>query len=205
MVSHLQVVKAQGFVEGERPSRRAKNATRDVRRVILARVSTAGAQRANAPAAHILLTRHDLIREGKFPAGMAKLVRPKENPVESAGGNFMRFRTIVSLATFFLGCVPVGVWSQALPVSSNGSYAKLPGQNRSITGKISSVGDASFAIDVLKDKQQRQTMKFMVDDNTKVVGKLSVGARAVVEYRSDGDTNFAVHVVVKSSSGVRPY
>lgn len=116
----------------------------------------------------------------------------------------MRFRTIISLATFLLGCFAIAVWSQPLPAQFDGSRAARA-ENRSISGKISSVGDASFAIDVIQQNQQPQTIHFLVDDTTKVEGKLRVGAHAVVEYRTDGDANIAARVVVKSSSDVSPY
>lgn len=45
-------------------------------------------------------------------------------------------------------------------------------------------------------------MQFLVDDKTRMEGKLAIGAQAMVEYRSDGGQNIAVHVVVTPSSGV---
>jgi hypothetical protein len=44
-----------------------------------------------------------------------------------------------------------------------------------------------------------------VDDKTKVEGKLTIGAQAMVEYRSDSGKNIAVHVVVTPASGINPY
>jgi len=108
----------------------------------------------------------------------------------------MRFRTILSLATMFLFCFTVAAWSS--PMASN--FAALPtgAENQSISGKISSIGDASFAIDVMKN-QDISTIQFLVDGSTKVEGKLSVGAHATVEFRSEGGKNLAVHVIVASS------
>lgn len=102
----------------------------------------------------------------------------------------MRFRTALSLATLFLFCFTVAAWSS--PRSSV--------DNQSISGKISSVGDASFALDVLKN-QNLSKVEFLVDGNTKVEGKLAIGAQASVEYRSDSGKNIAVHVVVTPASG----
>jgi len=48
-------------------------------------------------------------------------------------------------------------------------------------------------------------VEFLVDDKTKVEGKLTIGAQAMVEYRSDDGKNVAVHVVVTPASGVNPY
>ena len=47
-------------------------------------------------------------------------------------------------------------------------------------------------------------MEFLVDDKTKVEGKLTVGAQAMVEYRSDSGKNVAVHVVVTPASKREP-
>jgi hypothetical protein len=76
--------------------------------------------------------------------------------------------------------------------------------NQSLSGKISSVGDAQFSVDVLKDKDVN-TIQFLVDDKTKVDGKLSVGAQATVEYRSDTGKNIAVRVIVTPASGMNLY
>jgi hypothetical protein len=73
--------------------------------------------------------------------------------------------------------------------------------NQSLSGKISSIGDAQFSVDVLKDKDVN-TIQFLVDDKTRVDGKLSVGAQATVEYRSDSGKNIAVRVIVTPASGM---
>jgi Domain of unknown function (DUF5666) len=115
----------------------------------------------------------------------------------------MRFRTIMSLATLFLVCFTVAVWTEPLPAKA--SKASAASENQSVSGKISSIGDASFEVAVSKENQKPQTVQFLVDDQTRVEGKLKVGAQAQVEYRSDGGTNIAVHVVVTPSSGMRSY
>jgi len=110
----------------------------------------------------------------------------------------MRFRTVLSLATFFMACFTIAVWSQPLP--SRTPSARSTVENQSISGKISSVGDASFSVDVQKN-QKINTVQFLVDGNTKIEGRLTVGAQASVEYRSDSGNNIATHIVVEPSSG----
>lgn len=115
----------------------------------------------------------------------------------------MKFRTILSLATLFLTCFTVAVWSQPLPAAGP---ALGPGgwpENKSVSGKISEVGDAEFSVQVMKGGGETHTLRFMVDDLTRVQGKLAVGAQAQVEYRSDAGTNIAIRVVVTRSTGVR--
>ncbi len=117
----------------------------------------------------------------------------------------MRFRTILSLATLFLTCFTIAVFAQPLPTDKAGYGTNRGPENQSVSGQISSVGDAIFTINLKKDNQQPQTVEFAVDDKTKVEGKLTIGAQAMVEYRSDSGKNIAVHVVVTPASGVNPY
>jgi len=112
----------------------------------------------------------------------------------------MRFRTIVSLAVLSLVCFVTTNRSAPLP-AEHATILFLPAMdNPSVSGQIASVGDASFTLEVKKSKDP-QTVQFEVDENTKVEGKLAVGAQAVVEYRSDGDKNIATHVVVHAPAG----
>ena len=76
--------------------------------------------------------------------------------------------------------------------------------NRSIKGKIKAVGDAEFSLEVAKGGKQ-ESMRFLVDGDTKVQGKLTVGAQASVEYRTEEDHNLAVRVVVTPNSRITPY
>jgi hypothetical protein len=117
----------------------------------------------------------------------------------------MRFRTILSLATFLLACFTIAVFAQPLPANAGGYSTSRPPENQSVSGQIASVGDAAFTVNVAKDKEGAQAVEFLVDDKTKVEGKLTIGAQAMVEYRSDSGKNIAVHVVVTPASGVNPY
>jgi hypothetical protein len=117
----------------------------------------------------------------------------------------MRFRAILALATLFMTCFTLAVFAEPLsPIGGATSTGRLP-ENQSVSGQIASVGDAAFAINVAKSQQAPQTVEFLVDDKTKVEGKLTIGAQALVEYRSDSGRNIAVHVVVTPASGIRPY
>jgi hypothetical protein len=83
-------------------------------------------------------------------------------------------------------------------------YPGPPPDSQSVSGKISSIDDAAFALEVAKGKDVN-TVQFLVDDQTKVEGKLTLGAHATVEYRSNDGKNIAVHVVVKQKSEVNLY
>jgi hypothetical protein len=117
----------------------------------------------------------------------------------------MRFRTILSLATFFLTCFTIAVFAQPQPANAAKFSTSRAPENQSVSGQIASVADAAFALNIAKDKQASQTVEFLVDDKTKVEGKLTIGAQALVEYRSDSGKNIAVHVVVTPASGIGTY
>jgi len=111
----------------------------------------------------------------------------------------MRFRTVLSLATLFAFCFTLAVWSQPLPSSELSARTEGGVPSESVSGKISSIGDASFSVDVVKN-QDTNTVQFLIDGSTKVEGKLAVGAQATVEYRSDDGRNVATHVVVQTAT-----
>jgi hypothetical protein len=108
----------------------------------------------------------------------------------------MRFRTALCMTTLFLVFFTVAVWSApARARDAAGSLTPAP-DGRLLSGKISSIGDAAFTLEVKKN-QDVSNVQFLVDDNTKVEGRLTVGAQATVEYRSNDGNNVAIHVVVK--------
>src|SRR6266850_394566 len=102
---------------------------------------------------------------------------PTEGPGPNRiGGNSMRFRTSMCLATLFLFCFTIAAWSTPHPILAAGHSQPTP-DNQSLSGQITSVGDAEF----------------------------SVGAQATVEYRSNEGKNIAVHVIVTPTSGMNSY
>jgi hypothetical protein len=106
----------------------------------------------------------------------------------------VRVRTMLNFATLFLTCL-VAVGSTPL-ISQAGGRPSPATQKGSVTGRISSIGDGSFAVEV-KKSQDVVTVMFMIDDDTKIDGRLEVGAAATVDYRTDGSTNIATHIVVR--------
>lgn len=112
----------------------------------------------------------------------------------------MRFRASMVLATLFLACFTIAAWSTPLTVQPSPDPLPATPDTQSLSGKIAAVGDAEFSVQVTKDRNVN-TVQFLVDDETKVEGKLAVGAQATVEYRSNADKNIAVHVIVTPASG----
>jgi hypothetical protein len=112
----------------------------------------------------------------------------------------MKFRTILSLASLFMLCFTVAVWSQPIPMT----VSRTAPDSETINGKISAIGDASFSVQVMKG-QSMSTVEFLIDGNTKMEGKLAVGAKAAVEYKSDSGKNVATHVVVTPAASLDLY
>ena len=112
----------------------------------------------------------------------------------------MRFRTVLSLASLFLVLFTLAVWTEPMGSQPLPALSRSAPVNQTVAGRISSVGDASFALEVKKN-QDVQSLQFMVDQNTKVEGKLTVGANATVEYSSVEGRNLALHVIVQQTSG----
>ena len=117
----------------------------------------------------------------------------------------MRFRAILTLVTLFIltvfvACLSVAISSDALASQPHSKlFTSKASEHASVSGKISAVGDASFSVDV-KKSQDLVTLQFLIDDTTKVEGRLEVGSTATVDYRTDDGNNIALHVVVQPSS-----
>jgi hypothetical protein len=114
----------------------------------------------------------------------------------------MRFRTALSLATFFLLCFTLAVWRSPLSARRTTDTTAPAPEVQSVSGKIASVGDAEFTLDLGKN-QNPDKLKFLIDSETKVEGKLAIGANATVDYRSADGKNIATHVTVMAASGLQ--
>jgi hypothetical protein len=108
------------------------------------------------------------------------------------------------LVGLFVVCFAGATWSTPSPERLWPVDLTAPPDNQSLSGKIASIGDATFSLEITKD-QDKKTVKFVVDEETKVEGKLAVGSQATVEYRSDNGVNLVVRVVVTPASGVNSY
>ena len=114
----------------------------------------------------------------------------------------MRFRAALSLATLFVVCFTVASWATPAPGRLIPAREVPAADNPSQSGKIASIGDGAFSLEVTNG-QERKTIQFLVDDDTKVEGKLKVGSQATVEYRSADGRYIAIRVVVKPASAFK--
>ena len=122
---------------------------------------------------------------------------------EDDWGTLMRARSALSLTTLFIALFISGAWSLKLTSQSPSTlWSRVP-ENQSVTGTISAIRDAGFSVQVGKDKEAR-TVRFLIDENTKIEGKLVEGAQVSVVYTTEKGENFAVHVVVAPPSRMNP-
>ena len=116
--------------------------------------------------------------------------------------SIMRFRTAISLATFFLVCFAASLWSVPVP-GEVGPLRSFP-ETSSVAGTIANVNTSQFTLS-LNRNQNPNKYEFVIDSNTRIEGKLAVGARATVDYRADGRQLIATRVVVLPASGIQLY
>lgn len=114
----------------------------------------------------------------------------------------MRFRTAVSLVTLFLVCFTISMWSTPM-TAQPGPLPNSP-EPSSVSGKIATVNDSQFTLS-LNRNQNPNKLQFVIDSNTKIEGKLAVGAQATVDYRAEGQQLVATHIVVLPASGMQLY
>ena len=79
--------------------------------------------------------------------------------------------------------------------SAQDQQAPKPPDTKVTDGKVTGVGKENFSIVVTNGKVP-QTVQFTVTPDTMIEGKIAVGLIAQVEYKTDGDKNIAVHVIV---------
>lgn len=111
----------------------------------------------------------------------------------------MRFRTAVSLATFFMLCFAISLWSAPIPAGM-WPLRNVP-EPSSVSGTIANVNTSQFTLSLNRNHNPNK-LEFVVDSNTKIEGKLVVGSQATVDYRAEGQQLIATRVVVLPTSGI---
>jgi hypothetical protein len=112
----------------------------------------------------------------------------------------MRFRTLVVIDVLILFAVALAAWSKPAPASACTLLASPP-EAHSVSGKIAAVAESQISLDILKNAKP-DIVNFVIDENTAVEGKLTVGAQAAVDYRVDGEKMIATRVVIVQASGI---
>ena len=111
-----------------------------------------------------------------------------------------------ALLSIVAGLASLALVVSATPITASGraTHAQVASQTQSITGKIMSVQKSSFTISVgsainnegAAQQTNEKTMKFNVDKNTTLDGKLQVGKTADVTYRESDGSYVALSVRV---------
>jgi hypothetical protein len=114
--------------------------------------------------------------------------------------SIMRFRTAVSLATFFMLCFAISLWSA--PVPAEMAPSRNAPEPSSVSGTIANVNTSQFTLS-LNRNQNPNRLEFVIDTNTRIEGKLAVGSQATVDYRAEGQQLIATRVVVLPASGIQ--
>lgn len=112
----------------------------------------------------------------------------------------MRFRTMLVVDAFVLLAVALAAWSKPIQ-SPLDSLLSSPPESHSVSGKIAAVAESQISLDILKNAKP-DIVHFVIDENTAVEGKLTVGAQAAVDYRVDGERMVATRVVIIPASGI---
>ncbi len=110
----------------------------------------------------------------------------------------MRFRTMVVVDVLILLAVALAAWSKPAPLDS---LLASPPEAHSVSGKIAALAESQISLDILKNAKP-DIVHFVIDENTAVEGKLTVGAQAAVDYRVDGEKMIATRVVIIQTSGI---
>jgi len=96
----------------------------------------------------------------------------------------MRFRTILSLVFVFVLCF--AATNRAAPTHTQQPAFRFLSamDNPTVQGKILSVEDASFTLEIKKN-QDAQPEQFLIDENTKVEGGKKIATHVIVHAPAD--------------------
>jgi len=113
-----------------------------------------------------------------------------------------KFLCSASLAGLMLS----GVAANARPAQQESQPKHQSEQAKSVNGKVTNIaGDKkSFTVEV-NDGNAKHEMQFVLDGNTQVQGKVSVGTDATVEFQPTSDgRNLAVTITPRPSQSPAP-
>ncbi len=117
-------------------------------------------------------------------------------------GGPMKATAFVSATALALSLLATGPSAAPFPPAgvpvAQELQAPKPPDTKVTDGKVTGIGKESFSIEV-KNADIPQTVEFTLNSDTKIEGRLAVGLIAQVEYKTDGDKNIAVHVIVSAA------
>ena len=115
------------------------------------------------------------------------------------------------LSAVATGLLIAPAWARPVPAVSWSQPQQAPAQpapnqpapdataTSSASGKIVAATDTSLSLEIQQGSDP-STQQFVINSETKVDGKLAVGAMATVEFRTDNGTQIATQITVQSGS-----
>jgi Domain of unknown function (DUF5666) len=111
----------------------------------------------------------------------------------------MKSRGIIRIGLCVASLAAMSAYALPVPQQAKTVNTKMATASQTMSGKIAAVAGDSFSLEVNKGANA-ETMEFQTDENTKIKGKLAIGAIASVEYHTDSNgRNIATTVVVESN------
>jgi hypothetical protein len=105
-----------------------------------------------------------------------------------------KFLSAVPLAALIL----TGVSARAQPTPMQLAAKQSEPATKSVAGKVTSIGNSGASIAVAVEGSSKDTMEFLVNQNTQVRGQVKVGTLVAVEYQpTEKGENLAVSISVR--------
>jgi hypothetical protein len=90
------------------------------------------------------------------------------------------------LGAAFAGAMLLGISAANLPLHAQAqSGNQSPAAANAVSGKVTAIGNGghSFTLEVSTSSTDKRTLEFVVDQNTRVQGKVTVGTAVAVQYQ----------------------
>ena len=110
-----------------------------------------------------------------------------------------KFLLSASLLSAGLMLAGASAKTQPIPAASQSDEQQTEKAMKSVSGTVVSIGDKgrSFAVEV-NEGDKKQTVQFVVDQETQVQGQVKVGTPVKVEYVAKADQNVARTITPQS-------
>jgi hypothetical protein len=106
-------------------------------------------------------------------------------------------RRLLSAITL-AGLLVLGVSARAQPMHTQDSGKQSERATKSVSGKITSIGNSGTSFALKVEGSSKETMEFVVNKNTQVQGQVKVGTLVAVEYQpAESGQNLAVSIAVR--------
>jgi len=94
----------------------------------------------------------------------------------------------------------VSLPSQSASLTVPSPTAQKADASQSTVGKVTAIGNGGHSFSIASTNDPKQTMDFVIDQNTKVEGQVHVGTTVTVAYQTkDGGANLALSVTAKQA------